>query len=597
MGCILPFLDRDLIENLPYLCASLFSVLPPSLHQDIINYLCYYILPFTITRQGDQESLVCQASASVSSVIMFVFQYSNNSAHHCQLLECLMTLKHNVVKDLMCVIAYGTSTSRSSAAKLLFYYWPAFNADLFDRKVLLVKFNSKLHQKVVVRCKKSLSFSSDDLIPFVCQRDHCTSTGNAEASKVCYDHNVSILHSNENPTPLYCCIECANAIHREHPSISFRDMIHPMLQVSMICENKNCRSSDKSAFSICFSLECISYNGNHPIRYCNQCHTNRHNAKRGVDHVYHRSLLPAWQMDLETSGYLIEAVVSLLREAKPLNLDLSKDSSVTEGRTHDNISLEDRQQLGKYGIWLLVGRCTPTVDTPVEILGRLLNMLFHWFHITAYSSESGVESTLEKLKIDHVCGWLKEISVTHNKEFISCLLPHPPEYSRVGGHWDTLASRTQHLKEGLQRLICLVPYEVITQETWETVMPHWMEAITNDVPEKELQELKIVLRKILDPLGFDAKAMYNFITIRFEKTTSKVQMQALHWLQVLTRLEILIPLPQLFTMFGDGVRIMKHSVLHEVMKEKEIKAGKQSAKEKDLLAHPAPPRRSSICKS
>lgn len=143
MGCILPFLDRDLIDNLPYLCASLFSVLPPSLHQDIINYLCYYILPFTITRQGDQESLVCQASASVSSVIMFVFQYSNNSAHHCQLLECLMTLKHNVVKDLLCVIAYGTSTSRSAAAKLLFYYWPAFNADLFDRKVLLVKFNSK----------------------------------------------------------------------------------------------------------------------------------------------------------------------------------------------------------------------------------------------------------------------------------------------------------------------------------------------------------------------------------------------------------------------------------------------------------------------
>ena len=135
MGCILPFLDRDLIDNLPYLCASLFSVVPPPIHQEIINYLCYYILPFTITRQADQESLICQASASVSSVIMFVFQYSNNPAHHCQILECLMTLKHNVVKDLLCVIAYGTASSRSVAAKLLFYYWPAFNADLFDRKV------------------------------------------------------------------------------------------------------------------------------------------------------------------------------------------------------------------------------------------------------------------------------------------------------------------------------------------------------------------------------------------------------------------------------------------------------------------------------
>ncbi|XP_070493923.1 protein unc-79 homolog isoform X3 [Chironomus tepperi] len=576
MGCILPFLDRDVIDNLPYLCASLFSVLPHLLYQDIINYLCYYILPFTITRQGDQESLICQSSASVSSVIMFVFHYSNNPAHHCQLLECLMSLKHNVVRDILCVIAYGTSTARSVAAKLLFYYWPAFDANLFDRKVLLVKYNN-------------------DLIPFVCQRDNCTSTGNAEASKVCYDHNVSILHSNENPPPLYCCIECANSIHREHPSIAFKDIVHPMAQVSMICENKNCRSSDKSAFSICFSTECISYNGNHPIRYCNQCHTNRHNAKRGVDHIYHRSLLPTWQMDLECTGYMIEAIVSLLREAKPLNLDLSKDSILTiEGRAHDNISNEDRQQLGKYGIWLLVGRCSPTVDTPIEILGRLLNMLFHWFHITAYTNEVGVESTLEKLKIDHVCGFLKEILKTHDKVFINCLLPHPPEYARVGGHWDTLASRTQHLKEGLQRLICLVPYEIITQEIWETVMPHWMESVTNDVPEKELSELKIVLRKILDPLGFDANKMYNFITIRFEKTTAKVQMQALHWLQVLTRLEILIPLNQLFTMFGDGVRIMKHGVQHEAMKDKNLKGDKQNVRDKDHLAQGAAPRRSSI---
>jgi protein unc-79 len=327
MGCILLFLDRDLIDNLPYLCASLFSVLPPTLYQEIINYLCYYILPFTITRKGEQES---QASASVSSVIMFVFHFSNNPAHHCQLLECLMTHKHNVVKDILCVIAYGTSTSKSVASKLLFYYWPAFNADLFDRKVLLVKYNS-------------------DLIPFICQRDSCTSTGNAEATKVCFDHNISILHSSENPPPLYCCTECANSIHREHTKIAFKDIIHPMAQVSMICENKNCRSSDKSAFSICFSTECIGYNGNHPIRYCNQCHTNRHNAKRGANHIYHRSLLPAWQMDLETSGYMIEAVVSLLREAKPLNLDLSKDSILSmEGRTHDNISNEDRQQLGKF---------------------------------------------------------------------------------------------------------------------------------------------------------------------------------------------------------------------------------------------------------
>lgn len=70
--------------------------------------------------------------------------FLNYLAHHCQLLECLMTMKPTVVKDILCVIAYGTAGARASAAKLLFYYWPAFNATLFDRKVLLCKFSSKV---------------------------------------------------------------------------------------------------------------------------------------------------------------------------------------------------------------------------------------------------------------------------------------------------------------------------------------------------------------------------------------------------------------------------------------------------------------------
>ncbi|XP_032597648.1 protein unc-79 homolog isoform X4 [Drosophila grimshawi] len=595
LSCILPFLDKDLIDNLPYLVSSTISVLPPALHQDIVNALCYYILPFTITRRSADEQ-ECQACQSVSSVIIMVLQYSKNPAHHCQLLECLMTLKHNVVKDILCVVAYGTAVSRSSAAKLLFYYWPAFDANLFDRKVLL----SKL---------------TNDLVPFTCQREHCPNAGNAEAAKVCYDHSISITYAQDCPPPLYLCIECANEIHREHANLEFGDILHPMQQVSMVCENKNCRSNEKSAFSICFSTECASFNGNHPIRYCAQCHSNRHNSRRGGDHVVHRSLQPAWQMDPEMQMHMVESVVSLLREAKPLNFEPGKESSSSEAKknglsiTPDNISLEERQMLGRYGIWLLVGRCTPTPDTPVEVLGRILSMLFHWFHVTAYSYDAAgqIESTIEKLKVDHVCNWLKEICRIHYNVFISCLLPHPPEYARVGGHWETLASRTSHLKEGLQRLICLVPYEVITSEIWDYVMPHWMEAITNDVAEKELNELKIVLSKILDPemspLGFDAKTMYNFVAIRFEKTTAKVQQQALHWLQILTKLEILIPLVQLFAMFGDGVRIMKYGIQHELMREKEkdpqaqqqqqAKAPKTPCKEsKAEMANP--PRRSSI---
>lgn len=93
---------------------------------------------FSARHHGKDQ--ICQ---SVSAVIMFIFQYSSNPAHHCQLLECLMTLKQSVLKDILSAIAYGTSTARSSAAKLLFYYWPAFNPNLFDRKGLICKLGSE----------------------------------------------------------------------------------------------------------------------------------------------------------------------------------------------------------------------------------------------------------------------------------------------------------------------------------------------------------------------------------------------------------------------------------------------------------------------
>lgn len=155
LGCLLPFLEHDLIDNLPYLTASSIAVLPQSLHQDIVNSLCFYILPFTIGEYlikfkgkrsfgnfcflGRYSEREHEMNQSVSAVLMMVFQYSTNTAHHCQLLECLMTLKQTIVKDILSVIAYGTSTARSCAAKLLFYYWPTFNANLFDRKNLICK--------------------------------------------------------------------------------------------------------------------------------------------------------------------------------------------------------------------------------------------------------------------------------------------------------------------------------------------------------------------------------------------------------------------------------------------------------------------------
>lgn len=84
----------------------------------------------------------------------------------------------------------------------------------------------------------NILFYPDDLMPFVCQRDMCPNAGNAEAAKVCYDHCISVTFASDSPPPLYLCIECANEIHREHPNQRFFDILHPMQQISMVCENK-----------------------------------------------------------------------------------------------------------------------------------------------------------------------------------------------------------------------------------------------------------------------------------------------------------------------------------------------------------------------
>jgi hypothetical protein len=62
---------------------------------------------------------------------------------------------------------------------------------------------------------------------------------------------------------------------------------------------------------------------------------------------------------------------------------------------------------------------------------------------------------------------------------------------------DIISSRTFHLKEGFNRLFCLVPYDVITAEIWSQIMPNWMESMASEVPEEEMAELKIILRFII----------------------------------------------------------------------------------------------------
>ncbi|KAK7086039.1 Protein unc-79, partial [Halocaridina rubra] len=400
--------------------------------------------------------------------------------------------------------------------------------------------------------------------PLICQIEECDGDGTSEAVKVCFDHAVCLGACPDNPPPLFLCIDCAEDIRREHSTVEFFDMLMPMGQISATCENKNCRSSEKNAVATCYSMECASYNSNRPIRYCCQCNNIRHNNRRGLDHIVHTTIGSPWAMEPQMQNFTIEAIVSLLNEAQPFgDKTKSKDhdrlnrAGLLDDDQPECLSPEDARLLSRYGVWLIVGLCTPTPDTPVELLGRLLASLCHWFNATQYLPDDQQGSAIERLKSENIHNWLQEVCKTHFEVFVSCLLPHPEDYARVGGHWDTLATKTDHIKEGFNRLFCLVPYELVTVQVWDRVMPHWMEAIHNDIPEEELAEMKITLSKLLDsdmsPLGFDSAQMYKFISMRFVNTTASVQEQTLSWLQILSSIDIVIPLTLLLSMFSDGV--------------------------------------------
>ena len=104
-------------------------------------------------------------------------------------------------------------------------------------------------------------------------------------------------------------------------------------------------------------------------------------------------------------------------------------------------------------------------------------------------------SVLEPLKSDLLHEWIVQAQQNQLDVLVDCLLPWPASYSRVGGTWDMgHCQKSSHIKEGFNRLFCLVPYEIITVDLWNDVIPRWLEAICSTVPSEEWVEFRIILR-------------------------------------------------------------------------------------------------------
>ncbi|XP_059135472.1 protein unc-79 homolog isoform X2 [Peromyscus eremicus] len=556
--CLLPFLNDDVLSTLPYTMISTLATFPPFLHKDIIEYLSTSFLPMAILGSSRRESVPAHVNLSASAMLMIAMQYTSNPVYHCQLLECLMKYKQEVWKDLLYVIAYGPSQVKPPAVQMLFHYWP------------------NLKPPGAISEYRGLQYTAWN--PIHCQHIECHNAINKPAVKMCIDPSLSVA-LGDKPPPLYLCEECSERIAGDH-SEWLIDVLLPQAEISAICQKKNCSSHVRRAVVTCFSAGCCGRHGNRPVRYCKRCHSNHHNNEVGATaetHLYQTSPPPinTRECGAEELVCAVEAVISLLKEAEfhaeqrehELNrrrqLGLSSSHHSLDNADFDNKDDDkhDQRLLSQFGIWFLVSLCTPSENTPTESLARLVAMVFQWFHSTAYMMDDEVGSLVEKLKPQFVTKWLKTVCDIRFDVMVMCLLPKPMEFARVGGYWDKSCSTVTQLKEGLNRILCLIPYNVISQSVWECIMPEWLEAIRTEVPDNQLKEFREVLSKMFDielcPLPFSMEEMFGFISCRFTGYPSTVQEQALLWLHVLSELDITVPLQLLISMFSDGVNSVK----------------------------------------
>ncbi|XP_061751151.1 protein unc-79 homolog isoform X1 [Nerophis ophidion] len=557
--CLLPFLSDDILSTLPYTMISTLATFPPFLHKDIIEYLSTSFLPMAILGSTRREGGVpAYVNLSASSMLMIAMQYTTNPVYHCQLLECLMKHKQEVWKDLLYVISYGPSQVKPPAVQMLFHYWP------------------NLKPPGAISEYRGLQYTAWN--PIHCQHIECHNAINKPAVKMCIDPTLAVA-LGDKPPPLYICEECSQRIAGDHAEWLV-DVLLPQAEISAICQKKNCSSHVRRAVVTCFSAGCCGRHGNRPVRYCKRCHVNHHSSEVGAaaeTHLYQTSPPPinTRECGAEELVCTVEAVISLLKEAEihaeQREFELNRRRQMGLSSSHhslDNIEFDnkeddqhDQRLLSQFGIWFLVSLCTPNENTPTESLARLVSMVFQWFHSTAYMMDDEVGSLVEKLKPQFVTKWLKTVCEVRFDVMVMCLLPKPVEFARVGGYWDKSCSTVTQLKEGLNRILCLIPYNVISQPLWECFMPEWLEAIRTEVPDHQLKEFREVLSKMFDielcPLPFSMEEMFGFISCRFSGYPASVQEQALLWLHVLSELDIVVPVQLLIGMFSDGVNSLK----------------------------------------
>ena len=140
--------------------------------------------------------------------------------------------------------------------------------------------------------------------------------------------------------------------------------------------------------------------------------------------------------------------------------------------------------LSRLGVRLLVGVCSePARCESAERLGRLVSMVLSWIETTSTLRRDRVGELLKGLTSQDVCRWLTQVRDNKLDLFCACLSPNPAEYIMVGGCWDAMSSKVRQHMEGLHRLCCLIPHNMITPE----VCAYIATLISSSINQREAQ--------------------------------------------------------------------------------------------------------------
>ncbi|CAB4030354.1 Hypothetical predicted protein, partial [Paramuricea clavata] len=214
-----------------------------------------------------------------------------------------------------------------------------------------------------------------------------------------------------------------------------------------------------------------------PLAQCRICTRINHDEGEGQNHVVQGALPDPWCNEGIEQTYLVDAIVRLLQQAPPdqtmrlrkIGYDIEPDFvEVANQDENQDVSEEDLNRgllLSRFGVWILASQCrTVSLCKSDERLGYLISVVFDWMTATASISDKGVRAKIETLKKEYISNWINVVKKANLDLYCTCLLPDPPTYVQMQGTSDMLADKIRLLKEGLYRICCLIPYNLVPQE-------------------------------------------------------------------------------------------------------------------------------------